>query len=314
MRKSALRLFGVIACLFCFGADAASERDAAVTNATSFPDPNQVLQGRVFENKFDRDVFFLRRIQKDYPAHWPALLAANITPEEYTHSPQKLLRFVEQLGAAMEDVDDSVAITNLAPVVSSPVYYANTNGYYPEILRAAALSLIKLGPRGRQALANAFSVDHYRQDSPSLETLAQAIGSAGSTDAALNTALAVTVFQHTASNGGSYPRCTRELTRLLLGLPRGVEIVRTNLVPKAALEDPARFDAVVEGVAAARAANLLTNLTEILQAADGKLAALSAHPSPYVDELLALKKRLQEALVLLRQPPVPPQAQSGSKL
>src|SRR6516165_8297999 len=118
MRKTAPLLCAVLACLLGLDARAASDKSAAVTNAISFPDPNQVLQGRVFENKFDRDVFFLRRIQKDYPAYWPDLLAANITSDEYTHSPQKLLRFVDQLGVAMEGLDDSVAITNLAAVVS----------------------------------------------------------------------------------------------------------------------------------------------------------------------------------------------------
>ena len=116
------------------------------TGTNSFPDPNEVLQGRTFENKFDREVFFLQRIRERYPEYWASLLGANIIVTDYELAPDKLLHFVQELGVAVESTDDLCAITNLAPITSDPAIYANTNAYRPEILRAAAQALLKIGP------------------------------------------------------------------------------------------------------------------------------------------------------------------------
>src|SRR5580765_3737616 len=184
--------------------------------SSSFPDPNEIFQGRVFQSKFDRDVFFLRRIRESYSAHWPSLLEANMDVKSYVVTPDKLLQFIEELGTAIAGTDDVTAITNLAAIISDPIFYANTNAYRPEILRAAASTLIRIGPRGRLALANSFSETHYRTDSVSLEVLAEVIGKADVADSTLSAALAASAFTLTATNGGSYPRCTKETTRNLL--------------------------------------------------------------------------------------------------
>ena len=201
-------------------------------STNSFPDLNEVFQGRAFKTKLDRDVFFLRRIREAYPAQWGALLDANIIVSDYVQAPEKLLRFVEALGTALAGTDDVAASTSLAAITSDPAFYANTNAYRPEILRAAAGALIKIGPRGRQALADSFSEGHYRTDSVSLEVLAEAVGEAGVSDARLTAALASTTFRFTATNGGSYPRCTRQVTRSLLSLPGGLGAVGTHLNAK----------------------------------------------------------------------------------
>src|SRR5215813_3625776 len=129
-----------------------SEPDQA-SKSNTFPDVSDVFQGRTFKNEFERDVFFLRSIHDHHRQHWAALLQANITPDEYVRSPAKLLRFVDELGHAMSDRNDLAASTNLALLTSNEAFYANTNAYHPEILRAAAQALIKIGPSGRKALA-----------------------------------------------------------------------------------------------------------------------------------------------------------------
>jgi hypothetical protein len=103
---------------------------------------------------------FLRRIRKDYPAHWRALLGTNALVSEYEQSPGKLLRFVEALATAAASTDDLAATTNLAAISSAPAFYANPNAYQPETRRAAAEALLKLGPNGRRALADSFSEEH----------------------------------------------------------------------------------------------------------------------------------------------------------
>src|SRR5262245_45937011 len=155
----------------------------------SFPSPNEIFRGRSFTNKFERDVFFLRTIRESYPEHWAPLLAANITVTDYVLAPDKLQRFIDELGAAMAGKDDLAAITNLAAITTTPDFYANTNAPRPDLQRAAASALIKIGPRGAQALASSFSEVHYRMDSASLEVLAEAVGKSGTTDPKLTEAL-----------------------------------------------------------------------------------------------------------------------------
>jgi hypothetical protein len=72
------------------------------TESSSFPDPNEVFDGKVFQNKLDRDVFFIRRIHENYPIHWPSLLEANIDVRSYVVIPDKLLRFIDHRGVATE--------------------------------------------------------------------------------------------------------------------------------------------------------------------------------------------------------------------
>ena len=202
----------------------AAEQEQGVTSAKSandsFPDLNEVFQGRVFRSKFERDVFFLRRIHESYSSYWPALLDVNISVRDYVLAPDKLLRFVEELGAAMADTDDLTVSKHLAAVTSDPAFYANTNAYRPEILRAAASALIQIGPSGRRALAASFSENHYRADAVSLEILAETAGKSGVADSNLTAAIAAIAFTITATNGGSYPRCTTGRETKFLGCQR----------------------------------------------------------------------------------------------
>src|SRR5580658_2591106 len=73
---------------------------AHADDTNGFPDPAEVLQGRVFTNGFERDVFFLSQIRQKYSAYWPSLLAVNITPGGYVVAPEKLQRFITEVGAS----------------------------------------------------------------------------------------------------------------------------------------------------------------------------------------------------------------------
>jgi hypothetical protein len=258
---------------------------AAEAGPGSFPEPGRVLQGRVFASRAERDVYFLRAIQARYPAHWIPLLRENVTAEGYVREPGKLLRFVELLGAAMAGTDDRATAASLAPVVSDPAFYANTNAYHPEILRAAAKALLELGPGGRRELAGSFSQDHYRKDPASLAELAGVIGGSNSTDPVLVGALVETALRLTATNGGFYPRCTATAIRNLLRLPGGSSALSTNLTAQAALDDPGRFQFVIEGIEGARAGELSPRLESLYQAASAKRAGLAKEPGPYRDDL-----------------------------
>ena len=265
-------------------------------SSNAFPEVSEVLQGRVFTNKFERDVFFLRAVRERYPAYWPSVLRANIVVNDYVVAPGALLRFVEELGTAMTGTDDLVTITNLAAVTSNPIFYANADAYRPDIVRAAALALIRVGPRGRQELANSLSETHYRTDVSSLEVIAGAIGESGASDSRLIAALTAAAFSLTATNGGSYPRCTKETVKSLLRFPDGVLAVGANLNAKQVFDDPGRFQAVVDGIAEARVTRLTTNLVEVASAVTKKLDALNVAPGPYRDELLELQARLKKAM------------------
>jgi hypothetical protein len=273
------------------------------TNSTnSFPDLNEVFEGRTFENKFAREVFFLRRIREHYPAYWPSLLGANIIVTDYELAPDKLLHFVQELGVAVEGTDDLCAITNLATITSDPAFYANTNAYRPEIQRATAEALLKIGARGAQALAESFSESHYRTDAASLEVLADVAGKSGVPASKMTQALAATAFTFTATNGGSYPRCTTVTTKNLLLLPDGASTVGTHLNTNEVFAGPGRFQAVVDGIAAAHAAGLSTNLAQIATQAAAKLDTLAGHPGPYRDDLQALLIRIRHVIEQLKAP------------
>ncbi len=271
--------------------------------ADPFPSVNEVLQGRVFESKFDRDVFFLRRIRESYSTHWPALLSANVIVADYVHTPDKLLRFVDELGAATAETDDFAAITNLALIISDPVFYANTNAYRPGILQAAAWALIKIGPAGREALAKAFSQEHYRGDPASLEVLADAVSrSSMAADLKLKAALEAAAFSFTAGKGGSYPRCTQETIKHLLRLPGGPLVVARHLSRKEILDDPVRFQAVIGGIGAARAVGLVTNLVELATEVGAKLDQTSTSPGAYRDALEKVHSALKDTIEQLGDP------------
>jgi hypothetical protein len=273
---------------------------AAATN--SFPSLSEVFQGRTFPDKLERDVFFLRAIHDRYPAHWPDLLDANISLEEYIGSPAKLLQFINELGSAMAGRDDPTAATNLVLVISDERFFTNTDAYHPEILRAAAQSLMQLGPNGRRALAACFNENHYRLDPESLEELAKTIGEAQPADSALAKALAATAFHFSTTNGGSYPRCTTEAVKNLLRLPGGFAEVRTHLTTNEIFADPIRFQAVIDGMTSTNAVGLRTNLAAVDADIKAKLVILTNHPGEYRTALNDLDDRVRKTIELLATP------------
>jgi hypothetical protein len=268
-----------------------------------FPATAEVLQGRTFQSQSERDVFFLQQIRQKYPEHWSSLLQANISVRDYEAAPEKLLRFIQELGSMAAGSDDGIAITNLWLITSFPVFYADPNAYRPEILRAAATALIGIGPQGRRALAAAFSESHYRTDPATLELLAEAIGHLGSADTNLIAALAATAFTLTATNGGSYPRCTSVATRVLARLPGGADLAARHLTAAEVFKDPGRFQAVIEGLADARAVELTNDLSILSDKAAAKLKTLDAYRGPYYDDLADLRRGITNALATLNQPP-----------
>jgi hypothetical protein len=270
------------------------------TGGAAFPEANEVLQGRTFATKGERDVFFLRGVRERFPASWSALIEANITVRDYVQAPEKLLRFIEELGTATAGTSDLIASTNLAAIVSDPAFYANTNAYRPEIQQAAALTLIRIGPNGIQALARSFSEEHYRADPASLEDLAEAVGNAGTPDVPVVGALGAAVFTFSTTNGGCYPQCTERITRSLLRLPGGPAAVVAHLTTNEIFGDPGRFQAVVDGIAAGQAAGLATNLTAIQREVAAKLAIPGFPAGPYRDDLQDLHGRIQRAIAQLQ--------------
>lgn len=295
--RKILVMLAAMVCIVC-PADPPNQN----TETNSFPAPADVFQGRAFANKFDRDVFFLQAIHNRYRSQWPALLEANINVTEYVQSPAKLLRFIDELGSAMAGRNDSEASARLALITSDKNFYANTNGYVPEILRAAARSLMKIGPNGCKALAASFSESHYRDDPQSLEDLAKVIGEERPSDSELAGALAATAFGFSTTNGGSYPRCTTDALQNLLRLPEGASIVRTNLNKAEVFADPGRFQAVTEAIAAAHAADLATNLIALDTDTTAKLGTLTNSPGAYRDDLQQLQTGIQKAIAALDKP------------
>jgi hypothetical protein len=292
----------LLVALFLFALSApcfAGEQDQQGTN--SFPTPVDVFQGRQFANKLERDVFFLRAIHDHYPDKWPALLEANITVDDYIRSPDKLLRFINELAIAMRDRDDPTTCANLARVISDKDFFANTNAYRPEIQQTVAQVLIQSGPNGRKALAAAFNQDHYRVDCESLEDLAKVISVERSADADLAHALAATAFDFSTAGGGTYPRCTSELVKDLLSLSNGVATVKPYLTTNA-IHDPARFQAIIDGIAAAHKLELRTNLEVLKSSVSAKLATLTNSPGDYRNDLQDLQSRIDKTLAAFGSP------------
>lgn len=267
---------------------------AAPTNA--FPTVAEVIQGRTFANQFERDVFFLRAIHDRYASYWPALLEANITEQDYIEAPAKLLQFVNELGAAMRDGNDPVAAANLALITSDRRFFTNINAYHPEIVRAAAEALIGIGSNGRKALALSFSESHYRDDPESVEELAKVVGEERPANPDLVVALAATAFDFSTTNGGIYPRCTTEAVKNLLLLRDGAGVVRTHLNAGEMFGNPVRFQAIVDGIASAHAADLAADLTAVDGKIKAKLVTLKNSPGDYRDALEDLEGRIGKTI------------------
>ncbi len=226
--------------------------------------------------------------------------------QDYVQAPDKLLRFVQALGIATAGSDDLAASTNLAAVVSDPVFYANTNAYRPEILRSAAFALVQIGPTGRRMLADSFTELHYRINAESLVEISEIVGNSGVPDSRLAAALAATAFTFTATNGGFYPRCTEQTVRNLLRLPESAAVAATHLNAKEVLADQGRFQAVMEAVADARAVALVTNLVALEHEATAKLSSLTNSPGAYRDALSNLHARLRSTISQLQPRPESP--------
>jgi hypothetical protein len=270
-------------------------------DTNSFPDLSEVFQGRIFTNEIARDVFFLQQVRQRYPAQWPELLAANLTVGNYVVTPEKMLSFVEEVGAAGEGSDDPIASASLATVITNAEFY--TNVARPEIQESAAASLIKIGPKGRFALAGAFSETHYQIDPGSLEILADAVGKSGVSDSNFVAALAATAFTFATTNGGSYPRCTTEAVRNLLCLTNGAASLRSHLNTNEVFRDPGRFQAVMDGIAESHADSLATNLDELGDAIKIKFTRLAPGHDPYHEDLKELQTRLEQTVQRLRSAP-----------
>ena len=290
-----LAVLSLLLCPFIFLPDClADEPDSVATNR--FPSVPEVLGGKTFENTTDQDIYFLQSIHDRYASYWPDLLGANITLTDYTLAPEKLLRFVNELGEAMRDRNDATACTNLAPITGDPSFYANATVSRPEIIKAAALALIKIGPDGRKALASAFSVDHYCTDPASLENLADAIGEEHPADAQLVRALTATAFDFTTTNGSFYPHCITAAVKNLLFLNGGPPAVQAHLKEAEMFDNPGRFQAVVDGIAAAHASQLATNLASIQPKIEARLVDLANSPGGYRDDLRDLNRRIKQTL------------------
>lgn len=266
---------------------------AAAADDNAFPTPAEVFQGRNFATENERAVFFLHAIHDRYPQHWQALVEANINEQLYIQAPDKMIRFINQLAEAMVDNDDPTSIASLRAVTTNRLFYTNINAYHPEVLRAAARALIKIGPAGRKALAEAFSESHYRDDSESLSELAKTVGDEKPADPELTVALSATAFGFSTSNGGIYPRYTTEAVKNLLLLPQGPLVVKTHLNTNEILADPVRFQSIVDGIAASHSIVLITNLSALNVTIGEKLVTLKAYPGAYRDALEELHTRIQ---------------------
>lgn len=278
----------------------ADQSSQSATN--SFPTPAEVFQGRQFANKLERDVFFLRAIQEKYPTQWPALLEANILGDDYARAPEKLLRFVNELAIAERNRNDAAACAYLVFITDAPQFFTNADVYHPEILQAAAQAMMDIGPNGRGMLAGSFNQLHYRTDSESLEELAKVVAKEKSDDPAFTKALAATAFDFTTTNGGTYPRCTSEMVKDLLSLPNGVAVIKLHLTTNDVIHDPARFQAVIDGIAAAHNRELATNLAALNSSVSAKLTTLTNSPGDYRNDLQDLHSRIEKTLAAFEVP------------
>ena len=291
-------LFGLGALCDCRALASEQSVPAASANTTnnSFPTPTEILQGRTFESTFQRDVFFLQAVHDRYPAHWSALVEANITVQDYVSAPAKLLRFVEELGMALRGRDDITAVTNLALITSNPDFYANTNAYHPEISRAAARALMGMGPSALKALAGSLTEARYRVDPGGIEELADVIGQTRPESGELVKALSAVAFEFSTTNAAIYPKCTKSAVLNVLRLPGGATSLQQRLTAEAALDNPGRFQAVIEGIDAAHVGELKSHLQNIDTAVRTRLEGLTNSPGAYRDNLLELAQALRDTV------------------
>ncbi|HEX9048491.1 MAG TPA: hypothetical protein VF988_15795, partial [Verrucomicrobiae bacterium] len=105
--------FAAVVALCLFGLVRSSiAGDSNQTDATNtFPTVPEVLGGQTFDTLTERDVYFMRAIHDRYASHWSELLEANLTVKDYTLAPDKLQRFIDELGEAMRDRNDLPACT-----------------------------------------------------------------------------------------------------------------------------------------------------------------------------------------------------------
>jgi hypothetical protein len=279
-----------------------ADEPAAVAETNTFPSVAEVIGGRTFDSKTEEDVYFLRAIHDRYAAHWSELVEANVTLNDYVLNAAKLERFIDELGEAMQGRDDAVARTNLAMITGDPTFYANTNAYNAELEQAAARALIELGPTGGKALAATFNVDHYRSDPGSLEDLADAIGQAQPADSEFTNVLAAAAFDFSTGNGAIYPRCTTAMVKNLLALKGGAVAVRAHLKIDEVLGNPGRFQAVMDGIAAAQAKELAPDLTELETKVKARLADPTLLENGYKDDLRELDRRITQTLATVSPP------------
>lgn len=295
MNCASLAAVGIVWMALMTGSGSAAQAESgSATNA--FPSVPEVLGGHTFENLTEQDIFFMRAIHDRYYAHWSDLLAANLTLNDFTVAPEKQLRFVTELGEAMRGKDDPETAKQLAVITAEPTFYANSNVSRPEILKEAARALIKLGPGGRKTLSAAFSLEHYRTDPGSLEDFSDAIGEEGFSDSCLKEALVSVAFDDTTTNGAFYPRCVTRAVKNLLSLTNGLTAVRSHLKMEEVINNPGRFQGVVDGVMLAHAEGLKADLAVLQPQIQARVKELAKMPGGYRDDLQELAERIERAL------------------
>jgi hypothetical protein len=82
----------------------------------------------------------------------------------------------------------------------------------------------------------------------------------------------------------------------LLSLPGGASAIRDHLKTNEFMGDPARFQAVIDGIAAAHATQLSTNLMSVEPGVKTKLSTLTNNPGDYRDDLQELENRIQKTV------------------
>jgi hypothetical protein len=131
--------------------------------------------------------------------------------------------------------------------------------------------------------------------------LADVIGQERPADPACVQALAATAFDFSTVSGAIYPRCTLTAVKNLLSLTHGISAVQSHLTIEKLLENPGRFQSVMDGIAAARASDLATNLTALQIQVRERLADHALLAGGYRDDLQELDARMTSTLATLSQ-------------
>jgi hypothetical protein len=77
-------------------------------------------------------------------------------------------------------------------------------------------------------------------------------------------------------------------------------MVQARFTAERVLDNPGRFQAVVDGIAAARAIGLRTNLVALQTVVSGRLMALSNSPGAYREDLKQLETRIKRTVEMLQ--------------